>query len=96
MNSFNTKTTLKVKNLNYYIFNLKALEQINEKINYMPFSLKILLENMLRHEDGIYVSKDDILNLMNYNQSNKSSAIAFFPERVIMQDFTFHRCTCCC
>ncbi len=88
MDSFNTKTTLKVKNLNYYIFNLKALEQINEKINYMPFSLKILLENMLRHEDGIYVSKDDILNLMNYNQSNKSSAIAFFPERVIMQDFT--------
>jgi len=88
MNSFNAKTTLKVKNAHYYIFNLKALEQINEKINYMPFSLKILLENMLRHEDGLYVRKDDILNFINHNQSNKSNAIAFFPERVIMQDFT--------
>ncbi len=88
MNSFNAKTTLKVKNQHYYIFNLKALEQINEEINYMPFSLKILLENMLRHEDGLYVRKDDILNFINHNQSNKSNAIAFFPERVIMQDFT--------
>ncbi len=88
MNSFNAKTTLKIKNAHYYIFNLKALEQINEKINYMPFSLKILLENMLRHEDGLYVRKDDILNFINHNQSNKSNAIAFFPERVIMQDFT--------
>lgn len=88
MNSFNTKTTLKIKNKEYAIFSLKILENVTENIKQMPFSLKILLENMLRHEDGIYVTKDDISNLLNYNSSNTSNSIAFFPQRVIMQDFT--------
>jgi len=88
MDSLSTKNILKVKDRNYVIFNLKALSKLNDNIEYMPFSLKILLENMLRHEDNKYVSKNDILNLIDFNKTEKSQAIAFFPERVIMQDFT--------
>ncbi|MGE4546867.1 MAG: aconitase family protein, partial [Desulfurella sp.] len=88
MDSFNTKSILKVKDKNYVIFSLKELAKLNDNIEHMPFSLKILLENMLRHEDSKYVSKNDILNLIDFDKTEKSKAIAFFPERVIMQDFT--------
>jgi aconitate hydratase len=55
----------------------------------LPFTLKILLENLLRHEDGINITPDDIEALANWDASaNPSQEIAFTPARVILQDFT--------
>ena len=84
-NSFNTKSTLKVGEDTYQIYRLADLEGANR----LPFSLKILLENLLRHEDGRTVTADDIQALLNWNPSAEASQeIAFRPARVLMQDFT--------
>lgn len=84
-NSFNTKSTLKVGEETYRIYRLTDLEGANR----LPFSLKILLENLLRHEDGRTVTPEDIQALLNWNPSAEASQeIAFRPARVLMQDFT--------
>ena len=84
-NSFNTKSTLKVGEETYQIYRLTDLEGANR----LPFSLKILLENLLRHEDGRTVTSDDIQALLNWDPSAEASQeIAFRPARVLMQDFT--------
>lgn len=89
MDSFGTKSRIFVNDNQYIIYNIKNLEKQYPHISKMPYSLKIILENMLRHEDGIYVTKEDILNFINYDTSdNNLKEIAYFPERVIMQDFT--------
>ena len=82
MNSFDTKTTLAVDGNTYTIFDISRLEQAHS----LPFCLKILLENLLRHEDGKTVSKDDIQALLDRKGENKE--IAYRPARVLMQDFT--------
>ena len=82
MNSFDTKTTLKVGGESYTIFDISQLEQARS----LPFCLKILLENLLRHEDGKTVGKDDIQALLDRKDDNKE--IAYRPARVLMQDFT--------
>ncbi|MCY3851992.1 MAG: aconitate hydratase AcnA [Gammaproteobacteria bacterium] len=84
-NSLNTKSTLKVGEETYQIYRLTDLEGANR----LPFSLKILLENLLRHEDGRTVTSDDIQALLNWDPSAEASQeIAFRPARVLMQDFT--------
>lgn len=84
-NSFNTKSTLKVGEETYQIYRLTNLEGAN----LLPFSLKILLENLLRHEDGRTVTSEDIQALLNWDPSAEASQeIAFRPARVLMQDFT--------
>ena len=84
-NSFNTKSTLKVGDETYQIYRLTDLEGANR----LPFSLKILLENLLRHEDGRTVTSDDIQALLDWDPSAEASQeIAFRPARVLMQDFT--------
>ena len=84
-NSFNTKSTLKVGEETYRIYRLTDLEGANR----LPFSLKILLENLLRHEDGRTVTPEDIQALLNWDPSAEASQeIAFRPARVLMQDFT--------
>ncbi len=84
-NSFNTKSTLKVGEETYRIYRLTDLEGANR----LPFSLKILLENLLRHEDGRTVTPADIQALLNWDPSAEASQeIAFRPARVLMQDFT--------
>lgn len=84
-NSFNTKSTLRVGEETYRIYRLTDLEGAN----CLPFSLKILLENLLRHEDGRTVTPEDIQALLNWNPSAEASQeIAFRPARVLMQDFT--------
>ncbi len=58
-------------------------------ISRLPFSLKILLENLLRHEDGVTVTRDDIKALANWNpKAQPDREIAFQPSRVLLQDFT--------
>src|SRR6187401_2193555 len=85
--SFKTRTTLAVGNQSYEIHSLPALQ--GQDLARLPFSLKILLENLLRFEDGVNVTRDDIEALLNWNaKAAPNHEIAFTPARVIMQDFT--------
>ena len=89
-NSFNTHVTFKIGNEKFTIYSLKQLEkQIKRPINRLPFSLKILLESILRNENGIEITQDDIINLAGWNAKNvKKIELPFLPARVILQDFT--------
>ena len=87
-NSFNARMTLSVNGKAYQIFSLQVLEE-QYKVGRLPFSLKILLENLLRREDGVDVSVDDIEALARWDsKATPSKEIAFTPARVILQDFT--------
>jgi aconitate hydratase len=89
-NSFGARSTLKTRNAEFEIFRLDALEKTAPgKVAKLPFSLKILLENLLRHEDGRFVSAPDIEALANWNpEAAPSKEVAFMPARVLLQDFT--------
>src|SRR5271165_6478753 len=85
--SFKARTTLKVGTQQYEILSLSALKSLN--VDRLPFSLKILLENLLRFEDGVNVRRSDIQALLNWDaKALPHHEIAFTPARVIMQDFT--------
>src|SRR5579863_3983831 len=89
MNSFGSRSTLRVGNHDYEIFRLDALDKQGISTGHLPFSLRILLENLLRTEDGRNVTKNDIRALAAWNrQSKPDKEIAFTPSRVLMQDFT--------
>ena len=88
INSFDAKATLAVGGRPYEIFRLDAL-QASYDVARLPFSLKILLENLLRNEDGEAVRAQDVEALATWNASDEpSKEIAFTPARVVMQDFT--------
>ena len=85
-NSFNTQQQLTV---NGEAFHIHSLQELGSKAKRLPFSLKILLENLLRHEDSISVKAEDIQALLDWNpQAKPSIEVAFTPARVVMQDFT--------
>ncbi len=85
--SFRTRSALDVDGRRYEIHRLGAIQ--GHDVGRLPFSLKILLENLLRCEDGISVTRDDIEALLRWDpQATPSHEIAFTPARVIMQDFT--------
>src|ERR1700732_4359771 len=85
--SFKARTTLKVGSEQYEILSLSALKSMN--VDRLPFSLKILLENLLRFEDGVNVTKSDIDALVKWDpKATPNHEIAFTPARGIMQDFT--------
>jgi len=63
LDSFKTRARLKVGSTNYTIYSLKALEKRFPKVRKLPFSLRILLENLLRYEDGRSVTLQDIASL---------------------------------
>ncbi len=85
--SFNARTTLTVGTNRYDMLALSALK--DHDIDRLPFSLKILLENLLRFEDGLNVTRGDIDALLHWDpKAAPSHEIAFTPARVIMQDFT--------
>ncbi|MBI4115330.1 MAG: aconitate hydratase AcnA [Candidatus Omnitrophica bacterium] len=88
--SFKVRGTLKVANKSYTLFCLEALERAKlTQISRLPFSIRILLENLLRHEDDQNVKKEDIEALAKWDPKKKSDKeIAFTPARVILQDFT--------
>jgi aconitate hydratase A / 2-methylisocitrate dehydratase len=87
-NSFDAKATLSVGDATYDIYRLDAL-QSKFDIARLPFSLKILLENLLRNEDGESIRAQDIEALATWNAGDEpSKEIAFTPARVVMQDFT--------
>src|SRR5580704_4405615 len=87
-NSFGSKAALEVGGRSYDIFRLDAL-QAKYDVARLPFSLKILLENLLRNEDGEAIRAADIEALARWNaQQEPRDEIAFTPARVVMQDFT--------
>ncbi len=89
MNSFGSKSTLTSKGKSYEIYRLKALESKGVTLTKLPYSLRILLENLLRQEDGKSVTAADIEFLANWHpKSEPDREIAFMPARVLMQDFT--------
>ena len=91
LDSFKSRKTLKVGSKNYTYFSLKAAEKNGLKgISKLPYSLKVLLENLLRHEDGRSVTKAHIEGVADWlkNRGRDEMEIAFRPARVLMQDFT--------
>jgi aconitate hydratase len=89
MNSFGSRSTLRVGKREFEIFRIDALDKQGIATKHLPFSLRILLENLLRTEDGKNVTKNDIAALAGWNsQSKPDKEIAFTPSRVLLQDFT--------
>ena len=91
LDSFKGRKTLKVGNKAYVYYSLKAAEKNGlDGISSLPSSLKVLLENLLRHEDGRTVTKTDIEAMAKWVKAKGKSnrEIAFRPARVLMQDFT--------
>ncbi len=85
LNSFDARTSLTVDDQSYEMFRIDAVEGHES----LPFSLKVLLENLLRTEDGANITADDIAALGSWDPSSEPSReIQFTPARVIMQDFT--------
>ncbi|NUR56413.1 MAG: aconitate hydratase AcnA [Acidobacteria bacterium] len=89
-NSFSTRTSLEAGGTRYSYFSLPALEKAGYGgLARLPYSLKILLENLLRREDGRFVDRDDIETLARWDVTSKAAKeIAFMPARVLLQDFT--------
>src|SRR5687767_8687957 len=89
-NSFGSRSTLEVAGRTYTIFRLDSLATLADgNAERLPFSLKILLENLLRNEDGKFVKPDDIRALATWNVKGAvEKEIAFRTARVLLQDFT--------
>ncbi|MFI5114309.1 MAG: aconitate hydratase AcnA [Terriglobales bacterium] len=89
VNSFSSRSTLKVGSKEYEIYRLDALDKQGISTKHLPFSLRILLENLLRTEDGHNVTKEEVRALAAWNKNSKpEKEIAFTPSRVLLQDFT--------
>jgi aconitate hydratase len=89
MNSFDSKAVLTSGLKKYTVYRLPALAQKGFDLSRLPFSLKILLENLLRREDGVNVTAGDICFLATWDaKAEPSREIAYMPARVLMQDFT--------
>jgi len=89
-NSFGSRAVLTVGERSFDIFRLEALEKAGiGEISRLPFSMKILLENLLRNEDGRFVDRSDIEALARWGPARTpDKEIAFMPARVLLQDFT--------
>ncbi len=89
MNSFGARSTLTVGSEQYEIYRLGALAVLGIDISHLPYALRILLENLLRTEDGQTVTAADIRCLANWQpQATPDTEIAFTPARVLLHDFT--------
>jgi aconitate hydratase len=89
VNSFNSRSILEVGNKEYEIYRLDALDKQGISTSHLPFSLRILLENQLRTEDGRNVTKEEVRAIAGWNSKSKpEKEIAFTPSRVLLQDFT--------
>ena len=93
INSFNSEAVIEINDEKFKYFDLnKAAEYFNIDLSKTPISIKIIIENLLRNEDGESINKDMISkvfhSLKKNNNKNEKIEIAFFPTRVLMQDFT--------
>jgi aconitate hydratase len=87
-NTFGSRSTLRVGGREYEIFRIDALDKQGIKTTHLPYSLRILLENLLRHEDGKAVKAEEIKALAGWQGAAGTQEIAFMPARVLLQDFT--------
>lgn len=85
---FNVKKKLQLQGKDYEYFSLKDLEKQGYEIEKLPFSIRILLENALRHYDNFAVTKEHIETLLNWKPDTKNENIPYKPARILMQDFT--------
>jgi aconitate hydratase len=88
--TLSTRTTLQVGGRSYAYYSLsKAAEQLGD-VSRLPFSMKVLLENLLRFEDGVTVTREDIQAIVDWlgDKGATSKEIQYRPARVLMQDFT--------
>ena len=90
LDSFKTRKTLKVGNKSYDYFSLKTAQLAGAgDVDNLPYSLKVLMENLLRNEDGFTVFAEDIKAMGDWTKNKKSTReINYYPARVLMQDFT--------
>jgi aconitate hydratase len=89
MNSFDSRSTLRVGAREYEIYRIDSLDRQKISTRHLPYSLRILLENLLRTEDGRTVTSADVRALAAWNSKSKpDKEISFTPSRVLMQDFT--------
>ena len=93
INSFNSEEIIQINDEKFKYFDLnKVARSFNLNLSKIPISIKIIIENLLRNEDGENVTKDMISKVLyalkKNNQNNEKIEIAFFPTRVLMQDFT--------
>jgi aconitate hydratase len=89
LDSFGSFSQLKSGNRTYNYYRFSALEKSGVTLSRLPYSLRILLENLLRHEDGKSVTADDVAFLAKWDpKAEPSREIAYMPARVLMQDFT--------
>ncbi|MGA7399279.1 MAG: aconitate hydratase AcnA, partial [Candidatus Sulfotelmatobacter sp.] len=89
LNSFKARSALRVSSKEYEIYRLDALDEQGISTKHLPYSLRILLENLLRTEDGRNVKQEDIRAFAAWNKNSKpEKEIAFTPSRVLLQDFT--------
>jgi aconitate hydratase len=87
--SFHTKGTLEVEGASYQVFRLATLAKSHPAAARLPFSLKVLLENLLRHEDGRVVRREHIEKMVAWNaKATPDTEISFYVARVLLQDFT--------
>ena len=88
-NSFNARSALQVGDQTFHYYRLDALSGSGFEVSRLPFSLKVLLENLLRHEDDVTVTAGDIQALASWDaKAEPQREIAFQPSRVLLQDFT--------
>ena len=87
-NSFGAAGELRAGGRTYQIFRLSALEKAGFDLTRIPFSIKILLENLLRFEDGSTVKRSDIEYVAKWDTKADAQEINFRPARVVLQDFT--------
>ncbi len=87
-NSFGTLSSLRVNGREYTIHSLKALAKAGYDLDRIPYSIKVLIENLLRQEDGVVVRRSDIEYVAKWDITAKAEEIQFMPARVILQDFT--------
>src|SRR6266853_500065 len=88
LNSFGAVSPLRVGGRTYEIFRLAALEKAGVNLARIPYSIKILLENLLRFEDGSTVTRSDIEYVAQWDTNAEPREINFRPARVVLQDFT--------
>jgi aconitate hydratase len=89
LNSFSSRSTLRVQQKDYEIYRISSLDEQGISTRHLPYSMRILLENLLRTEDGRNVTKQEVLALAAWNSKSKpDKEIAFTPSRVLLQDFT--------
>ena len=87
-NSFGAAASLRVSDQNYTIYRLDSLEKLGCSISRVPYSIKVILENLLRNEDGVTVTAEDIRYVAGWGALGQAQEINLRPARVLMQDFT--------